>query len=299
MLNIILLLSMISQDPNVGAAGFDLLNITIPAREAAMGNTALALSDDAFGFFFNPAGLVDIVESRFGTTYMNYLAGIQLGSLSYSRPFENKGLGIGITYLNSGSMKKTDISGNEEGTFSVAYANFDVAFGMLITEPIGIGVGLKGLYGKIDTFTSVGAGINLGGSFILPVTGLSLGVAVRNIGYIFKPFRDERDKLPLDFGAGFNYSSMDKLNLNLDLIKPLYSKFGVRIGGEGWLTKFLALRAGYNSLGSDLKTGGGSDISAGMSFGLGVKVLSYQLDYAFTPMLALGRVHRFTLSFAL
>ena len=299
MLNIILLLSMISRDPNVGTAGFDLLNITIPAREAAMGNTALALSEDAFGFFFNPAGLVDIVESRFGTTYMNYLAGIQLGSLSYSKPFGNKGLGVGITYLNSGSMKKTDISGNEEGTFSVAYANFDVAFGMLITEPIGIGVGLKGIYGKIDTFTSVGAGINLGGSFILPVNGLSLGVAVRNIGYVFKPFRDERDKLPLDFGAGINYSSRDKLNLNLDIIKPLYSKFGVRIGGEGWLTSFLALRAGYNSLGSDLKTGSGSDIAAGMSFGLGVKVLSYQLDYAFTPMLTLGRVHRFTLSFAL
>ena len=298
MLNIILLLSMISRDPNVGTAGFDLLNITIPAREAAMGNTALALSEDAFGFIFNPAGLVDIAESRFGTTYMSYLAGIQLGSLSYSRPFENKGLGVGITYLNSGSMKKTDISGNEEGTFSVTYANFDVAFGMLITEPIGIGVGLKGLYGKIDTFTSVGAGINLGGSFILPVTGLSLGVAVRNIGFAFKPFRDETDKLPLDFGVGINYSSMDKLNFNLDLIKPLYSQFGIRIGGEGWLTQFLAVRAGYNSLGSDLKTGGG-DIAAGLGFGLGIKVLSYQLDYAFTPMLALGNVHRFTLSFAL
>jgi hypothetical protein len=92
---------------------------------------------------------------------------------------------------------------------------------------------------------------------------------------------------------------MDKLNLNLDLIKPLNSQFGFRIGGEGWATPFLAVRAGYNSLGSDLKTGGGSDIFAGLGFGLGVKVLSYQLDYGFTPMVTLGRVHRFTLSFAL
>lgn len=298
MLNIILLISLISSDPNVGTAGFDLLNITLPAREAAMGNTGIGLSDDAFGFFFNPAGLVDMAESRLGTTYMNYLAGIQLGSLCYSKPFDDKGFGIGITYLNSGSMKRTDISGNEEGTFSVSYANFDVAFSYLITEPIALGLGLKGLYGKIDTFTTIGAGVNLGGSFMLPVTGLSLGVAVRNIGVSFKPFRNEKDKLPLDFGAGINYAT-DNLNLNLDLIKPLYSQFGVRLGAEYWATFFLAARAGYNSLGSDLKTGSGSDISAGLGFGLGVKVLSYQLDYAFTPMLALGRVHRFTLSFAL
>jgi hypothetical protein len=299
MVNIILLLSLISRDPNVGTAGFDLLNMTLPAREAAMGNTGIGLADDAFGFLFNPAGLVDIQESRFGVSYINYLAGIQLGALSYSRPWDDRGLGIGITYLNSGSMKKTDISGNEDGTFSVSYANFDVAFGLLITEPIGIGLGVKGLYGKIDTFATVGAGVNLGGSFVLPVTGLALGVAVRNIGFVFKPFRDERDKLPLDFGAGINYSVMDKLNLNLDLIKPLNSQFGFRIGGEGWATPFLAVRAGYNSLGSDLKTGGGSDIFAGLGFGLGVKVLSYQLDYGFTPMVTLGRVHRFTLSFAL
>uniref|UniRef100_A0A7C6EEW0 PorV/PorQ family protein n=1 Tax=candidate division WOR-3 bacterium TaxID=2052148 RepID=A0A7C6EEW0_UNCW3 len=298
MLNIILLLTLIGRDPNVGTAGFDLLNITVPARPAAMGNATIADAGDAFGFFFNPAGLVDMEESRLGTTYMNYLAGVQLGSLSYAKPLDDKGVGIGLTYLNSGAMKRTDAVGNEQGTFSVGYFNFDFAFGYLLTEPVALGLGLKGLYGKIDTFFTVGAGANIGGSFLLPIEGLHFGIAIRNIGMVFKPFRAEKDKLPLDFGAGLNYST-NSLNLNLDLTKPLYSRFGIRAGVEYWLTSFLAARTGYNSFGSDLKTGGGSDIFGGFSLGLGVKVLSYQLDYAFTPMLALGRVHRFTLSFAL
>jgi len=293
------MLSLVGRDPYVGTTGFDLLNITIPARQAAMGNTAIGLANDAFGFYFNPAGLVDIAEARFGTTYMNYLAGIQIGSLCYSRPFDDKGIGIGITYLNSGAMKRTDISGNEAETFTVSYANFDFAFSYLLTEPVVLGLGIKGLYGKIDIFSTIGVGVNIGGSFLLPVEGLHLGVTVRNIGMVFKPFRDEKDKLPLDFGAGLNYSPDDNFNFNLDLIKPLYSQFAFRLGAEYWATPFLAARAGFISLGLDLKTGGGADIFAGFSTGLGVRVLSYQLDYGFTPMLALGRVHRFTLTFAL
>ncbi|MDH5682932.1 MAG: PorV/PorQ family protein [bacterium] len=299
MVNIFLIISLISSDPNVGTNGFDLLKITLPARQAAMGCAALGLADDAFGFYFNPAGLVDIEGPQFGVSYMNYVAGVQLGALSYSRPMADKGFGFGLTYLNSGSMKKTDISGNEEGTFSVSYANFDVALGLLFTEPIAVGLGVKGLYNKIDTFFAVGAGLNLGGSFLLPVEGLHLGVAVRNIGAVFKPYRSERDKLPLDFGAGLNYARGENLNLNLDLVKSLSSSFSFRLGAEAWANQYLAVRAGYYSLGSDLKTGTGSDILAGLSFGLGVRVLQYQLDYGFTPMLDLGRVHRFTLSFAL
>lgn len=297
MLNIILFMSLITKDPNVGTTGFDLLNITIPARQSAMGNTALGLTDDAFGFYFNPAGLVDINQSRLGISYTNYVAGVQFGAIAYSRPFDDKGIGFGITYLNSGAMKKTDEFGDGDKTFTVSYANCDFAFGYLLSEPIAFGFGLKGLYGKIDTFFTIGVAGNIGGSFLLPVPGLHFGIAIKNLGVVFKPFRLEKDRLPLDFGAGLNYST-NGLNLNLDLVKPLYSQFGIRAGAEYWATSFLAARAGLNSFGCDLKTGGGSDILAGLSFGIGVKVLSYQLDYAFTPMLALGGAHRFTLAFA-
>lgn len=300
MLNVILSLTLFSQVSNVGTAGFDLLNITVPARAAAMGNTAIALADDAFGFFFNPAGLVDIAESKIGTTYINYLAGIQMGSLCYTQPLSDNGIGIGITYLNSGAMKKTDEFGNEQisPTFTVSYTNFDVAFGYLVSEPVAVGLGLKGLYGKIDTFFTIGVSANIGTSVLLPIEGLHFGAGLRNLGVVLKPFRTEKDKLPLELGAGLNYST-DGFNINLDVTKPLYSKFGVRAGIEYWVVPFLALRTGINSFGCDLKTGGGSDIFAGTGIGLGVKVTQFQLDYAFTPMLALGRVHRFTLSFAL
>jgi len=125
------------------------------------------------------------------------------------------------------------------------------------------------------------------------------GLAVKNVGYQLKAFRAGRDPLPIDLGLGLGYQPNPALNLALDVHKPIDNRVNVRAGVEGWVADLLALRVGYNSDGVDLKSGGGSDILAGLSTGLGVRYRGYELDYCFIPMVSLGMAHRISLAFSL
>ncbi len=296
-----LIFSLISIDPNAGTAGFDFLRITPTAAEAAMAGAAIAHSKSPMAFWYSPAHAAGAEYQCALFSYVNYIAGIHIGSAAYSQPLaEDKGIGFGIVYLNSGTMKRTDALGGEHGTFGVSYADINVSGGYRFSEIISLGLGLQGLYGSIDTFFTLGLAGNIGASARIPIEGLeglTAGITARNIGYQAKAFQTGRDPMPVEFAAGLGFQPNPALNLVFDILKPLDNRFQFRAGIEGWAGDMVALRAGYNTFGSDLQSGGGSDILAGFSTGLGIRYRGYQLDYCFIPMVELGMAHR--LSFTL
>lgn len=300
MVALTILLTLVAVDPSAGTAGFDFLRITPTAREAALGGASVAGAQSPMAFWFSPARAVGQDMPRAHVGYLNYVAGIHVGSLAYNQPVgTDKGVGFGLVYLNSGTMKRTDENGMELGTFGVSYADVNLSGAMEFGPSLAVGAALQGLYGSIDTFFSMGLAANVGATYQLPVDGLSAGLVARNIGYQLKPFQSGRDPMPIDFSVGIGYQPVPSLALALDVHKPLDNRLDVRAGIEGWIGDLLALRAGYNSSGVDLKSGGGSDILAGVSTGLGVRYRGYQLDYCFIPMVELGMAHRISLAFSL
>lgn len=301
MLPLILSFLIINASPDVGTAGFTFLKFTPSAKEAAMANTSIGLeSNGGFGFWYNPSSIVK--GSAISLGYLGLPAGIQYGAVGYakSKPisFVQSG-GIGVTFLNSGPMKRTDEAGNELGTFSVTYACLKASGNIIQDKNINAGVGIKILYGSIDSFMGFGLAGDLGIRYKPTIQGLTLGVAVKNFGYQVKAFDQEKDKLPLDIGIGAGYNASNDITLAFDVHKPIDNRVLFNLGVEGWANKYVALRAGYNSLGEDYKTGGSSDIMSGFSVGLGVKYLNYQVDYSFTPMGDWGRLHHITLFLSL
>jgi hypothetical protein len=295
-----LVISLIAIDPNAGTTGFDFLRITPTAREAALGGAAVGTAPDPMGFWFNPTHALSAESPRAHVGYLNYVAGIHIGSAAYSQPVgTDKGVGFGVVYLNSGTMKRTNERGDELGTFGVSFADLNLSGAMRFGEALAVGVGVQGLYGSIDTFFTMGLAGNVGATYRLPVDGLTAGLAVKNLGLELKAFQTSRDPLPIDFGLGLGYQPNPSLNLALDVHKPIDNRVSVRAGVEGWVADLLALRVGYNSDGVDLKSGGGSDILAGLSTGLGIRYRGYELDYCFIPMVELGVAHRISLAFSL
>ena len=295
-----LVISLIAIDPNAGSTGFDFLKITPTAREAALGGASIGMAPSPMGFWFSPAHAASAESPRAHVGYLNYVAGIHIGSAAYSQPVgTDKGIGFGVVYLNSGTMKRTNANGEELGTFGVSFADLDLSGAMRFGKALAVGVGVQGLYGSIDTFFTMGLAGNVGATYRLPVDGLTAGLAVKNLGLELKAFQANRDPLPIDFGLGLGYQPNPSLNLALDVHKPIDNRVGVRAGIEGWVADLLALRVGYNSDGIDLKSGGGSDILAGLSTGLGVRYRGYELDYCFIPMVELGVAHRISLAFSL
>ncbi len=302
-MNTLLALSLIAFDPGVGTAGFDFLRVTPTAREAAMAGAATGDAQSPMAFWYSPALVLGSELPRAHVGYVNYVAGIHLGSVAYSRPLAaNKGIGIGIVYLNAGTMKRTDPLGNELGMFGVSYTDVNLSAALKLSELVLVGAGFQGLYGSIDTFFGIGVAANLGARARIPLEGfegLYAGLACRNIGYQAKPFQSGRDKMPLEFAVGLAYLPNSSINLTADVLKPVDNRFVFRAGIEGWVADILVLRAGYTTLGADLKSGGGTDILAGLTTGLGFRYQKYQLDYAFIPMVELGMAHRISFSIEL
>lgn len=300
MLALILVVTLVGIDPNAGTAGFDFLRLTPTAREAAMGGAAVGSAPGPMGFWFSPAHATATESPRAHVGYLNYVDGVQTGSAAYSQPVgTDKGVGFGIIYLNSGSMKRTNERGEEQGTFGVSYANLNLSGAMRIGAALSVGVGLQGLYGSIDTFFGMGVAGSFGATYLLPVDGLTAGLAVKNVGCQFKTFQAGRDPMPVDFGLGLGFQPNPSLNLVFDAHKPIDNRINVRLGVEGWVADLLAVRVGYTTDGDDLKAGGGTDILAGVTTGLGFRWHGYQLDYCFIPMVELGVAHRLSLAFSL
>ena len=295
-----LAITLVGIDPNAGTTGFDFLRISPTAREAAMGGASVGAATSPMGFWFSPAHALASEGPRAHVGYLNYVAGIHIGSAAYSQPVgTDRGIGFGLVYLNSGTMKRTNETGQELGTFGVSYADLNLSGAMRFGDALGVGVGLQGLYGSIDTFFTMGLAGNVGATYVLPVNGLTAGLAVRNVGYQLKAFQSSRDPMPVEFGLGLAYQPSPSLNIGLDVRKPLDNRVNVRAGVEGWIADILAVRAGYTTDGADLESGGGSDILAGLTTGLGFRWRGYQLDYCFIPMVELGMAHRLSLAFSL
>lgn len=298
MIGTLLSLALIcTQDPSVGTTGFNFLKITPTAREAAMGSAAIGFGDDAFGLWYNPAGLAGQRTSEAGLGYISYVGGVQSGVLSYVTPVKDKTFGLGAYFLNSGAMKRTDDMGDELGTFTTSFLDINGAGAWQLSKALAVGAGLKLIYGGIDSFSSIAVGVDLSAKYLL-TKDLWGSAVVHNLGLTVKAFETQADKLPMDIAVGFGYAPIRDVRLDLELHKPSDNNINVRLGGEAWVTKNICLRAGLTTPSSDLQYGGGSDIAAGISLGLGFKVSHVVVDYAFTPMIVLGNTHRISLQYS-
>ena len=279
----------------VGTTGFTFLKLSGGAKEIGMGGACLGSSKGVSALFLNPAGVINLNKTQASITYLSYVADINSGFLGYAKPSQKMGYGIGIAYLNSGTIKRTDIDNNDLGTFFAQYVSLQTALGIKPSPVLSFGGSLKLLYAGIDTFWTVGGALDIGGLYYYK--DLSVGGVIQNLGLQIIAFDKKKDPLPLNFGIGLGYKLSEEIHTTLDVNKPIDNRFNFRFGVEWKIHKNFALRTGYNSMGKDLESGGGSDILAGLSFGMGVNYKDIILDYAYTPYIILGHSHRISLSF--
>ena len=108
-------------------------------------------------------------------------------------------------------------------------------------------------------------------------------------------FEEEAESLPLAFKIGSTYKIQDKWLAGLDVGFPKDNNPSLAIGteylmsvGDTWI---LAGRTGFNS-----RTMGDVDGFTGISFGLGLAVQNWAIDYGVIPFGSLGLAHRISIS---
>lgn len=99
---------------------YNFLRLPVSAHAAALGGENITIiEDDPSLVFSNPALAASVSDRTAGLNYMNYMSGVSYASASYTKVLAPKATVVGgVKYINYGSMKETDATGTQVGTFS-------------------------------------------------------------------------------------------------------------------------------------------------------------------------------------
>jgi hypothetical protein len=128
---------------------------------------------------------------------------------------------------------------------------------------------------------------------------LTFAGGIFNLGKERAAFIKTKESLPLNFQFGVSKKLAHlPLMYSLTLLKYQEEDLRVRAGGEFLLSKGLLMRLGYDSVRNDQKVGTDSDRFAGLSFGLGMTIHDYTLDYSLSSFGEVGSLNRLSFSMA-
>lgn len=273
-----------------GTRAAEFLKIGASGRQAAMGDAAVGLSDDAGGALSSPAAWGRLRRHEISLLRTQWLEGVNYTGLVYGHSTERCGnWGASLLWLDVPDIQGYDAAGGTarspvEAGDRALLLGYGRSFG-----PLSLGANLKRVEQNLAGIKANAFAADLGAHWETSRSALgtlSLGFAVRNAGEEVRFIR-EGGRLPLSHDFGLGYSSRgDSLRLAADLSLAEGGTLRHRLGAEYWILNILALRTGLTPE---------SDIGPGLSFGFGIRVRGIQLDYAFAGQGDLNNIHRLSL----
>lgn len=254
------------------------LQLTMDARTASMASATTALSGDASSLWNNPAGLTALRSPQVGATFRNELVDVSSGNLVFGYPLnEGSVLSLGIFSLYGGTVELDDGSSaiaEMDVLIALAYAQ-DLS--QIISLPFPVQMGLTGKYlhsALAGGFTQQGFAGDIGVIVPWPDTDIHFGAAVRNLGPPLT-FDLQSDPLPTTLSVGVAWlkdlAHDWHLTLTVDSEQTANSPWLLLTGMEWAYADTLYVRGGYRFF---------HDTDS-FSLGMGVRTLSFGLDYAY------------------
>ena len=236
------------------------------AKQISLSNSDVALSNDVFAVFNNPAGLSQFNWREIGIYYSPApfgLSELSNGYVAYAEPFSFGTVALGgMTYgfeLYRESKISLGYSYNYENKFfaglAVNYHSFSIQN-----------------YGNSNAFY-----LNLGGLAYI-THQLRWGFAITNLNRA--SIGNEDDQIPIIFSTGFSYDLIKTLTINLAVEKDIRYKPSVQFGLDYNIIEYLALRVGFQNE------------PARYAAGIGINYSIISLDYAVFTHQDLGLTHQ-------
>lgn len=181
--------SVEAQNKRTGTAAATELLIPVGARDLAMGGSTIATSNGVEAMYWNPAGLGRLKSSAEGMfSTMNYIADIGVSYGAVAAAFGELGvIGLSVKSLDFGDIALTteDDPENVSGRFySPTFVTVGLSYSRALTDAISFGTTVKIISEQIDRVGASGFALDLGVQYntLAGISGLSLGVVVKNIG---------------------------------------------------------------------------------------------------------------------
>lgn len=273
-----------------GTSSAQFLRMGAGARAEALAGAYGAVAEDASALFWNPSGLALLQSKNLLLMHSLYPEAISYSYAAFAFPVKKSaGLGVSAQYLSAGEIEQTSDEGLTTGSYSPA--NLSITFGGAYRwRKIVLGASGKYIRSRIlDTATA--ATLDLG--ILYAQEFFRLGFSCQNF-FSYLTFDRTAYPLPLNLKLSSAFFPMEYLLLTADgnfprdhqpeLNAGIEWSFGV---AEEWL---ISPRVGYSSRTKDLSG------FQGVTFGGGLDLKSYSLDYAWIPLGNLGQTHRVSLT---
>lgn len=304
-----------------GISAFQFLKIGAGARAVAMGESFVAVANDASALFWNPAGIVDLPDNEVIASHTAYVVDIshEFFGITYKLD-EGQAVGLSFAALHMDDMEIT----TETQPFGTGrYFSFgDVAVGATysnkMTEQFSFGATIRYAEETLDVLTMRSVMIDLGTLYWTGLGSTRFAVTISNFGADVKPrgrvllasgttlSEFQSFSLPTTFKLGIAMEAIEdetsRLTTSFQLNHPNDNAEHVRLGVEYAFRKTFFLRGGVKRTIGQKLFGRDETSSEDFTLGAGVAVdlsdlTQVRADYAYARFGELGAIHRFSLLF--
>lgn len=291
-----------------GTATAQFLKIGVGARASSMGETFVAVANDASALYWNPAGITQFTSNQVFIAHTNWFVDIYhefFGAVYHITPYD--AVGISITSLHMDDMQvTTEFAPRGNGNyFSVGDFACGVTYSRKMTPQFSFGGTIRYIEETMDVLKMRGVVVDIGtyywtglgtsrfsavlsnfGDQMSPTGSLSL-----NNGQTVSQFQEYPPPTMFRFGFAFEPIMNERATLttSIQLNHPNDNSENIAIGAEyGWM-KTLYLRAGYKFNVDE------QSLSFGLGFNASISDYTLRFDYGYVPYTNLGGVHRISL----
>lgn len=262
-----------------GTTAAQFLKIGVGSRAVGMGEAYVAMSQDASGLYWNPAGIAQAGGGEIMFLRNNWIADIAVNYMGVIFPLYGVGtVGMSITSLTMDDMPvRTELEPNGTGEeFTASDLALQVTLARALTDRFSIGFNFKYIQESIWHSKATAMAMDVGTLFRTQFNGMRLGMSISNYGssmtmngrdsrryYDPAPnFEGNNDAIPVYYGmddwdlplifrVGLAMDVLElgvsKLTLAVDAIHPNDNYESINIGGEFSIMNRYFLRAGWKS----------------------------------------------------
>ncbi|MBK7214738.1 MAG: type IX secretion system protein PorQ [Bacteroidales bacterium] len=294
---------------------FEFLSLTNSARIAALGGNMASIRDKDLSLALpNPSLISPEMNNELAFSYVNYYTDINLGYAAYARSFKNLGTyTASLQFLDYGKFNYADATGATAGSFNVGDYSLNLGWGRNLDSNFSIGANLKLLYSDLEAYNSFGMAVDVAGSYF-PDKNTCMSLVFANVGRQITSYSSAGVQ-PLPFEIQFGVSRrlahlpfrfslllqhlekwdlthLDAADAEIDPFTGLAVKKSsldnftdkamrhIVLGGEFVPAKFLSFRFGYNYLRRQELKLDSRPGTAGFSWGIGLKISKFRIDYS-------------------
>lgn len=299
-----------------GKGVYRFLSLPFDAKLSGLGGENVSLqASDVNMISVNPALLSSDAHNHVSASYLNYIEDANAASIAYSfTPDSLNYFGVTTMYLGYGDFQGYDEFGNPTGKFSAGDFCLGLVYARYLGANIKLGISAKPVYSHIEDYGSFGLAVDVGFNYFNKDKKFSAGLAARNYGVQIKSYydSDKKEELPFNLQLGltkelehapFRFSvTYDRLNdWDLDYYRQVIKsdvtgeepdnneiKWGdmffrhLVFGVEILPGKNFYLEAAYNHRRNREYKLPESRGANGFSFGAGLKVYAFSLDFAYS-----------------